>query len=59
MKSANMKLFLRKIIIIRYWWKNMFKVLTGEASKVYKKKKKGHRTIKNYGLISTTEEVSS
>ena len=37
----------------------MFKVLTGEASKVYKKKKKGHRTIKNYGLISTTEEVSS
>ena len=27
----------KKIIIVRYWWKNMLKVFTGEASKGYKK----------------------
>ena len=28
----------QKRIIFRYWWKNMLKVLAGEASKGYKKK---------------------
>ena len=40
--------FQRKVIIVTYWWKNVLKVLTGEAPKGYKNKNRD-RTINNYG----------
>ena len=33
----------KKNIIVRYWWENVFKVLTCEASKNYKKKTETER----------------
>ena len=44
--------------MVRYWWKNMLKVLTGEASKDYKKKNQRQKN-QTICIICTTEEVSS